>query len=228
MNYVDPSGHAACDENGNCREGNKQLTQKIRIEDWQRKNNKRLTWLKPDEVISEGTIYTSANTIPQSQAEDSNLSSKSEESYGIPEQIKAEMPYLYDLLDAISGLSSDFYSDFDIFPIGLEINWQHRETGLYIQGIDLKNHSPNTVMIKNVVFYTNVDSTVYTGPNVAVGINGEDPGVLSMDLNYSPSKYLDTTMEIHMKIMPGAPRNPPLIIFWPARVNPLPGCNVLR
>jgi RHS repeat-associated protein len=240
LRYSDPTGHKMCEDmdckndgDGEWKVGGTHRTPQSPSDDrkhYPRPSRGRAgddTGYISDSILSEGTVYTRTWVTPASEAEGILLSSKAEESY-TGNLTTANMPYWYDLTEAITGIASDFHNDLDWYPIDAEVNWNNRESGLWIDNIVVKNHSPSFVEINKVLFTTNLDYTDIPVPQKVVGTRGNAPGVINMDVNFQPSRILDTKMTIRFRSIPSVPQSPSIQIMIPVGIIPPAGCSIPR
>jgi hypothetical protein len=227
--YTDPSGHKPCDDEfGNCL---KPPSKKIKPPQSPKPPTNGSSWRR-DNLLSEGIIYTGTSVIPVPQVRGAWLASKAEASYDqfgtLPGLSFTRPSGAWGITVASNGASiaSDFYNDFDRYPIATEISWQLREAGLLIDDLEVKNYSPSQVRLDRVKISTILGYTDIPGPQTVVGTNGGAPGVIEMDVNFRISQALNTTMEIRFTSVPSFPDHPYIQILIPAGVIPPPGCSI--
>jgi hypothetical protein len=129
---------------------------------------------------------------------------------------------LFQIVDVGTGATSDFHNEFDRNPITAKIDWQNKESGFWIQNIEINNHSPSFVGVHNIVFSTNLDAT-----NINVNKVIGNHETVSVNAMFQPSNILDTTIDIQLTSYPSFPPQPSITIVLPSDVIPFSSCSVL-
>jgi hypothetical protein len=180
----------------------------------------------------QGSIYTQLSVILNSEFQNAQLGTKAQENYtGWGGSGDGDMPFIYDLVDAITGVSSDFSnSSAELYPIGIRIDWHGNESGVSIDNIQVSNYSPTNVYLDGIHLRTDplgANDIIVQGPADGVGINGDQPGVINMSVNTTlPSQ--DTVMTVQITTYGGFPPHPYVRIAFPAGAFPPGGCSVLN
>jgi len=239
INFNDPSGHRACDDyygrgcnvvnppgggggGGSTTTTTTGLTSAFTISS----NN----------LLSEGTIYTTTWVIPYYKWEGLSLADKAEESYtgagGTPglnyDILSPGLRLLEGTHEAIS-FAEDMHNIINRDPIGIELTWQHTENGLLMKSLTVKNYARVKLEIQQINISGGPQERYsIPGPNEWVGVNGNGPGILEMDLNSYLSSNWNSTVHIQFAIAGGYPGDRYVKLFFPAGFIPGPGCSSIR
>jgi hypothetical protein len=167
--------------------------------------------------------------ILDSEFQNAQLGTKAQESYtGWGGSGDGGMPFIYDLVDAASGISSDFSNpSAQLYPIRIRIDWHGNQSGLSIDNIQVSNFSPTLVYLKGIQLRTDplgVNDVIVQGPSEGVGINGERPGIINMGVN-TTIPNLNTVLTIQIDSNGGYPPHPYVRIGLPAGTFPPGGCS---
>ena len=229
INLNDPTGNRACDDHYSsaCR---MVLKPKVATPSTSTVGS---TQIQRNNTLSSGTIYTSTVVVPFSTRADSSLAAKAEETYtGFgrgPVLDYESITGAYRLFEAghtAMSIANDMYYKPNVGNILIQLNWEKRETGLYLDTLTVKNYAPVHLGIESVnVLGGPLERYKIIGPNETIGINGDKPGILTMDINASLSNNWDSIVHIQFYISGGYPRNRYVDLYFPVGILPKPGCS---
>ena len=231
INLNDPTGNRACDDNygPECRVV---LKPKVATPSTSTVGS---TQIQRNNTLSSGTIYTSTVVVPFSTRADSSLAAKAEETYtGFgrgPVLDYESITGAYRLFEAghtAMSIANDMYYKPNVGNILIQLNWEKRETGLYLDTLTVKNYAPVALMIDNVEILNQPNKPISVlGPKDAIGINGHQPGVLSMPVNVYLSDTWDSRVRINFLVAGGYMNPPYKNLYFSTNINLQPGCSLL-
>jgi hypothetical protein len=124
---------------------------------------------------------------------------------------------------------SDFKTYSSINNILININWTQTENGLRVDNIKIINFVPVGVMIENVTIAEKSGHvSAYPNSDDWVGINGNQPGILTMDLNAYLSDNQDSILNVELNISGATVSSPEKSVFFPAGKLPNSGITIVR
>ncbi len=244
VRYTDQSGHMAVEQNNSKKgcsnpwycEGGKPREKDNPYVGLPRPHASTSPLPKEDSYTSshnyEGLIYSNHDALLNKDIRSVWLETKAEENYdGWSGSGKGGSLGKYvDLLLFAIGVLADFNNTPPVYPIGVRVKWESTSSGVIIHGVQVKNYSPSFVSIDKIRFdmiapengQSLPGSVVMNGPRDVVGINGNKPGIINMNVGaIVPSSYTALTVEV---VSVGNMSNP-YYVFDISSNNLIPGCS---